>query len=230
MPTVSVSKKHVLPGNIKAVIFDCDGTLVDSEVISMRVLQSLAAEHGLQLSFEEAMNSFAGNELAVVLQILETKLGSALPDDFLDTFRGRQLAELADSLQAIDGVNEVLPELCVPFCVASNAPLTKVELCLNTTGLNQYFSQDRIFSAYTIERWKPEPDLFLAAADAMQIAPADCVVVEDSSFGIEAGLSAGMHVLGYDPHDQLSDDFPAVVMCKSFSQFRNYLPMKSATD
>ena len=174
--------------NIKGVIFDCDGTLVDSETISMGVLQQLCAEHGLTLSMEEAMESFAGNELSVVLDILQDKLNRKLPNDFLDTFRSKQLAELAQSLTAIDGAFDLVQSLTVPICVASNAPLSKVNLCLQVTSLDQFFSPDRILSAYTIKKWKPAPDLFLQAAKELSVAPQDCLVVEDSLFGVKREL------------------------------------------
>lgn len=203
---------------VEGVIFDCDGTLVDSEVISMQVLQQLCADQGLALSMEEAMASFAGNELAVVLQILESKLGRGLPTDFLDVFRSKQLAELEVSLTAIDGAMELVSKLKVPFCVASNAPISKVELCLETTSLRPYFPADRVFSAYTIERWKPEPDLFLQAAEAIGIPAANCVVVEDSLFGVDAGIAAGMHVIAFDPHSKLNDLPDGVVRVESLRE------------
>lgn len=203
---------------IEGVIFDCDGTLVDSEVISMKVLQQLCAEQGLTLSMEEAMDSFAGNELAVVLQILESKLGRALPSDFLDTFRSQQLAELAVSLTAIDGAMELVRQLQIPFCVASNAPLNKVELCLKTTSLSPYFPVNRIFSAYTIERWKPEPDLFLQAASEIGIPAAQCAVVEDSLFGVHAGIAAGMQVIALDRHSKMNELPAGVIRVESLRE------------
>lgn len=189
--------------NIEGVIFDCDGTLVDSEVISMQVLQQLCLEHGLRLSMEEAMESFAGNELAVVLQLLEDKLKGPLPTDFLDTFRTKQLAELAVSLKVIHGAHDLVQSLTVPSCVASNAPLSKVNLCLQITTLDQFFKSDRIFSAYTIEKWKPAPDLFLMAAKELSVPPQNCMVVEDSLFGVQAGVAAGMQVVALDRHSRL---------------------------
>lgn len=191
--------------NIEGVIFDCDGTLVDSEIISMQVLQRLCLDHGLQLSMAEAMESFAGNELAVVLQLLEDRLSKPLPASFLDTFREQQLAELAVSLKVIHGAHDLVQWLKVPTCVASNAPLSKVNLCLEITALNQFFTPDRIFSAYTIEKWKPAPDLFLQAAEELAVPPKNCMVVEDSLFGVQAGITAGMQVVALDRHAQLGE-------------------------
>lgn len=187
---------------IRAVIFDCDGTLVDSEVLSLAVLIEFVAEFGLEISHDEAMRRFAGNELSVVFADIEQRLGHALPTDFLQQFRERQIALLTEELEAIDGAHELLASLEIPFCVASNAPLHKIEVCLRTTQLHHHFPESRIFSAYQIQKWKPHPDLFLQAAAAMNVPPAQCAVVEDSHFGIKAGLAAGMQVFAYCPQEQ----------------------------
>lgn len=188
------------PPPIEAVIFDCDGTLVDSETLSIAVLVELVAECGLTLNYQDALHEFAGNELAVVLDSVERRLGHALPDDFLTRFRDRQIQELEKSVEAIDGAAELLAALSLPFCVASNAPLPKIRVCLETTGLMPFFDDPRILSAYQIQSWKPAPDLFLQAAETLSVAPERCAVVEDSRFGIDAGLAAGMQVFALDPH------------------------------
>lgn len=185
---------------IKAVVFDCDGTLVDSEVISLQVLVDYVAEFGLQISHHEAMQNFAGNELSVVLTDIERRLGKALPGEFLDTFRSRQIELLGQRVKACSGAANLLQQLTVPYCVASNAPLKKIDVCLQSTKLSSFFSVANIFSAYTIEKWKPAPDLFLMAAASLQVPPESCAVIEDSRFGIEAGLAAGMQVFAYCPH------------------------------
>lgn len=195
---------------IKAVIFDCDGTLVDSETISLAILVECVAEHGLQVSHEEAMERFAGHELAVVFKEFEERLGRKLPDDFLDSFRARQLSVLEERVQPIDGADELLAAMSLPFCVASNAPLNKINLCLTSTGLIRHFDQSEIFSAYQINAWKPAPDLFLMAAESLGVAPENCAVVEDSVFGLKAGLAAGMQVFGFDPHNKLPTDLGPV--------------------
>ncbi len=185
---------------IRAVIFDCDGTLVDSETLSLAVLIEYAAEFGVRIGHQEAMEHYAGNELAVVFRDIEARLGSSLPDHFLDSFRERQIARLKKQLKASDGADELLSALQKPFCVASNAPVSKVNVCLQTTKLDHHFCESTIFSAYEIEKWKPAPDLFLKAAAEMNVAPEHCAVVEDSHFGIKAGLAAGMQVFAYRPH------------------------------
>jgi HAD superfamily hydrolase (TIGR01509 family) len=209
--------------SIKAVIFDCDGTLVDSETLSLAVLVQHVAEFGLEISHAEAMERFAGNELSVVFSEFEDRLGRKLPEDFLDTFRSRQMDVLREQLQPVAGVHDLLDAMQVPFCVASNAPVSKIQLCLETVGLIHHFDESVIFSAYQIKRWKPEPDLFLMAAERMQVAPQHCAVVEDSVFGIKAGLAAGMQVYGYDPHENLTGQFENVQLVRSLSELQRLL-------
>ena len=188
---------------IEAVIFDNDGTLVDSETLSLQVLVDYVAELGLHISHAEAMERFAGNELSVVFGEFEERLGKKLPDGFLAEFRRRQMSLLATHVEAVDGAADLVESLNKPFCLASNAPLDKIRLCLETTGLRQLFPDTIIFSAYQINVWKPEPDLFLNAASTLGFEPQKCAVVEDSIFGIKAGLAAGMQVFAYDPHGRI---------------------------
>lgn len=208
---------------IKAVIFDCDGTLVDSETISLAILIECVAEQGLQISHEEAMERFAGNELSVVFREFEERLGHPLPEDFLDSFRQRQMGVLEERVQPIAGADELLASMTLPFCVASNAPLNKVNLCLKTTGLIRHFSTDRIFSAYQVNVWKPEPDLFLLAAESLGVAPENCAVIEDSLFGLKAGFAAGMQVFGYDPHQKLPTDLGPATMVRKLAELKPML-------
>lgn len=208
---------------IKAVIFDCDGTLVDSETLSLAVLVEHVGQFGLQITHAEAMERFAGNELSVVFAEFEQRLGRKLPDDFLDTFRNRQMGVLREKLQPVEGVHSLLDAMHLPFCVASNAPLSKVNLCLETVELIHHFEQSQIFSAYQIQRWKPEPDLFLMAAESLQVDPQHCAVVEDSVFGIKAGLAAGMRVFGFDPHEKLTGQFRDVQFVRSLAELQSVL-------
>ena len=191
--------------DIQAIIFDCDGTLVDSEPLSLKVLVELVAEHGLDIPHDEAIQRWSGGHLDEIVIEIEARLGRALPGEFLSTFRGRQLARLATDVQPVHGANELLQAVGKPRCIASNAPRNKIQLCLQTTRLDHFFEVSQIFSAYEVEAWKPRPDLFLHAADQLGVAPERCAVVEDSEFGIEAGLAAGMQVFVYDPRETQPD-------------------------
>ena len=194
----------MLQKNFEAIIFDCDGTLVDSEPITNDVLVEYAGEFGLAMSGEEAFGLFVGRDMPGIVTVLESRLGRKLPDHFCDEFRSRQAVALRDKLKAIDGAHEMLDAMTKRFCVASNAPQEKIQINLSVTGLDAHFIPDLTFSAYDIQVWKPEPDLFLHAADKMKSTPASCVVIEDSPAGIEAGLAAGMQVIGYSSHDDTS--------------------------
>ncbi len=183
--------------NFEAVIFDCDGTLVDSEPITARVLIEYLQEFGLELEFEAAHALFVGRDLQSIAAWIKDNHGTQLPDVFPSEFRSRQAVALKESVLPISGAAELLAALEKPFCVASNAPQEKIAINLNVTGLGQFFTADRIFSAYDINVWKPRPDLFLYAAEQLAVDPKNCVVIEDSLAGIDAGLAAGMQVVGY---------------------------------
>lgn len=202
----------MINGNFEAIIFDCDGTLVDSEPITVAVLVEYVREYGLDLDFEEALGLFVGRDMPGIVKYLESKIDGQLPDIFSSEFRTRQATALRESLQAIDGAHDLLDAMTRPYCVASNAPRDKIEINLTVTGLCKYFSEESTFSAYDINVWKPRPDLFLHVAEQMNHQPNQCVVVEDSAAGIEAGLAAGMQVIGYapDPQRKASDKVPFV--------------------
>lgn len=180
---------------LKCVIFDCDGTLVDSEPLVNAVLVEMVGEHGIELDLPTSLRMFAGRKLDDGLAELEKLAEYRFPDDFVPEFRARSAKRLASDVQAMPYVDEVLEQLHLPRCVASSAPRAKTELNLSVTGLDRHF--DTVFSAYEINSWKPEPDLFLVAASHHGVGPQDCVVVEDSDHGITAGLAAGMQVIAY---------------------------------
>ncbi len=186
---------------IKAVIFDCDGTLVDSELISIETLIAYASEFGLRMDINEAVPLFAGGQLENAIDQMEHRIGDSLPDTFIETFRLRQAQALEERpVAAVDGAFELLKGMRLPYCLASNAPRKKIALNLELTKLNRFFEINQLFSAYDRQVYKPDPDLFLRAAEYLKIRPENCAVVEDTQFGIEAGLCAEMHVFAYAPH------------------------------
>lgn len=183
---------------IQAIIFDCDGTLVDSEKVGNAALIECVAELGLNLTLDTALEHFAGRKMADTIRLIERWLGAPVPDGFLPTLRTRMAQAFEERLEAMDGVHTLLQSLTIPFCVASNGPQDKMQVSLRVTGLLNYFS-GRIFSAYDCESFKPDPGLFLYAAKQMQVAPESCAVVEDSPLGIRAAIAAGMTAFGYAP-------------------------------
>ncbi|MGA5130703.1 HAD-IA family hydrolase [Streptomyces olivoreticuli] len=180
------------------VIFDCDGVLVDSETLSAQVMRAMAAEAGLTVAREDALPLIRGRKVAEWVAELGEGLGRPLPDTFIPEFRRRTAVAFAAELRAVPNVEQVLRTLALPFCTASSAPAEKVRLTLGLTGLLPYF-EDRIYSAYDVGAWKPDPGLFRHAAADMGVAPERCAVVEDSLVGVQAGVAAGMTVFGYAP-------------------------------
>lgn len=178
------------------VIFDCDGVLVDSEPVANRVLAETLSAHGHPITTEDAAARFTGLGMCEIVTALAAEDGPPLPPDFVDRVQGRTFAEFRRSLRPIAGVADALRRITLPVCVASNGAPDKIALSLALTGLAGFFP-GRVFDASMVARGKPAPHLFLHAARSMGAAPAESVVVEDSTAGVAAGLAAGMRVLGY---------------------------------
>jgi HAD superfamily hydrolase (TIGR01509 family) len=181
---------------IGLVIFDCDGVLVDSEPIANRVFGQLLREHGLPLTTDAMTELFVGRSMADCLALASAELGRLLPAGFEAEHDRRLFAALAAELAMVPGVAPVLDQLALPWCVASNGSPDKLRFSLAQVGLLARL-EGRLFSAVEVARGKPAPDLFLHAARRMGVAPAACVVVEDTPTGVRAGVAAGMTVLGY---------------------------------
>lgn len=182
--------------NIELIIFDCDGVLVDSETIANRVFVEEALKLGVSISTEEAVEKFTGTSMSECIAYVETMLGDTVPDNFLQTYRERSFEAFRQELQPVKGIKSVLNQLQLPFCVASNGPRDKIELNLKLTGLSDYFA-NRIFTAYEIGKYKPDPHFYLTVAEQMNTPPSLCVVVEDSMAGVKAAKGAGMKVFAY---------------------------------
>ena len=198
-----MARRDMIP---ELVIFDCDGTLVDSEELGTSVLLEMAGELGLHLPLRETNLLFRGWQLDRCVAQIETWLGRKLPDDFVAQVRLRTRSTFEAKLQPIPGAVELVQALRLPMCVASSGPREKIELSLSLTGLLPYF-KDRIFSGYELGSWKPDPGLFLHAARTLGVEPARCAVVEDSLVGVQAGVAAGMEVFAYQP-EQVEPKIP----------------------
>jgi HAD superfamily hydrolase (TIGR01509 family) len=187
-------------GDLQLVIFDCDGVLVDSEVISNEVLARMLTAEGLPTTLAEARRDYQGLLLADVHCIAEAKLGRELPADWLDEYERERAEAFHGELKPVPGADDAVKRISVAgvsVCVASQGKLEKTRHSLGLTGLRELFRNDALFSAYSVPRGKPHPDLFLHAAAAMSAEPSRCVVVEDSPSGVTAAVSAGMRVFGY---------------------------------
>jgi HAD superfamily hydrolase (TIGR01509 family) len=177
------------------IIFDCDGVLIDSEVLSCRCLSETLAAYGIDLGVDQALDLFLGRSVTAVLQHYQA-LGRAIPEQFAAELKAGVRAAFVSSLGPIEGVKSVLEGLRVPHCVASSSDVDRVSLSLALTGLDQHFDT-RLYTSQMVPRGKPAPDLFLYAAERMQVDPHCALVIEDSVSGVKAGKAAGMTVWGF---------------------------------
>jgi HAD superfamily hydrolase (TIGR01509 family) len=181
---------------IACVIFDCDGVLVDSEVLGIKILLDMTAAYGVKVDLNDAVKDLSGRRLKEAISMLQTQAETDFPVDLEEMFRERSYQVFQKEVLPVAGIHDLLDALEVPFCVASSGPVEKICLNLTITGLISYFDQ-RIFSAYEINSWKPDPGIFLHAARQMGFTPDQCVVVEDSLAGIQAAKAGGFKVFGY---------------------------------
>jgi HAD superfamily hydrolase (TIGR01509 family) len=181
---------------VDLVIFDCDGVLVDSELITNRVFAEMLGELGLNLTLDDMFEQFVGHSMQHCLDVVRERLGSDVPVDFDIEYRARSARALAEQLRPVSGVHDALRQLGVPICVASSGDHQKMRMTLGLTGLLERF-EGRLFSVTEVARGKPAPDVFLLAASALGAAPERCVVIEDTPVGVAAGTAARMTVLGY---------------------------------
>ncbi|TBW34950.1 HAD family hydrolase [Siculibacillus lacustris] len=178
------------------VIFDCDGVLVDSEILAARAEAEAISALGLAISTQEVCRRFAGMTTREVWETLERELGRPLPPGFLEAHTVQVRELFARELQPIAGVRAAVSSLEHPYCVASSTQMPSLVTNLGTAGLVDLFAPF-IFSASQVKRPKPAPDVFLFAASQMGVDPADCLVVEDSPTGVAAARRAGMRVVGF---------------------------------
>jgi HAD superfamily hydrolase (TIGR01509 family) len=186
----------------EAVLFDCDGVLVDSEHITNGVLRDMLEEQGWALSAAECMRIFLGRTIRSEAARIEAHTGKPLTEEWLALFRARRDALLAEHVMPIEGAVEAVAALHAQLggriACASGADRKKVELQLAKCGLLPYFD-GRVFSGHELPRSKPAPDVYLAAAAAVNCDPSRCLVVEDTEVGVTAGVAAGATVWGYSP-------------------------------
>lgn len=175
------------------VIFDCDGVLIDSEIISARMLIDALGDRGVHIDLPYVARHFLGRSYPVVMQQIRKEFGLDLPPSFEDDYRDRLLEGFRAGLQIMPGVQEVLDRLRLPLCVATSSSPRRVEMSLRLVGLWDQLGP-RVFTASQVARGKPAPDLFLFAAAQMGSAPEHCLVIEDSLTGIAAARAAGMEV------------------------------------
>jgi HAD superfamily hydrolase (TIGR01509 family) len=179
--------------NISAIIFDCDGVLVDSEMLSAGVLKAMMAENGMPLSDIMFRDVFLGRSFANGKARAKAVLDFDLPADFENQYRERLFAELTQKLRAMPGIEDLLSALRVPYCVATGSSPRRLSLSLDVAGLAKYFNGNR-FTSSEVAYGKPAPDLCYYAAEKMNVQNKNCLVIEDSEIGILAAKAAAMEV------------------------------------
>lgn len=186
----------------RAVLFDCDGVLVDSERITNRVQRGVLAEIGWQLTEAEGIALFVGHAFAEFAPLIQEHTGVWIDDAWIEAFRVRRDAALRAELTAVPGAAAAVRELAAGLdgrvACASGADRGKTQMQVDIAGLGDVFGKN-VFSGMECARTKPAPDVYLAAAAALGVDPAACVVVEDSAAGVTAGLAAGATVFGFAP-------------------------------
>ena len=189
---------------VDLIIFDCDGVIADSEVISATLLVRQLLPYGICIDADYVFRNFVGKSFPIVADIIGERFGVALPSTFVGDYRAALREAFADSLQTTPGFLNVLGQLTCPACVATSSSAPRVAHTLDAVGLTDYFGAD-VFTASQVANGKPAPDLFLFAARAMSAPPERCLVIEDSAPGVEAALAAGMQVWRYVGASHIAD-------------------------
>lgn len=209
--------------DFQAVLFDCDGVLVDSEAITCGVLRDMLEEQGWRMTLTECMQRFIGHTVKSQREVIEARTGQPLTEAWLQEFFVRRNERLERQITAIDGIHEAVAHLHAQcegrIAVASGADRFKVEMMLHKVGLHGFFA-GRIFSGHEMPRSKPHPDVYLAAAAHLQVPPARCLVVEDTTVGIAAGLAAGATVWAYSPEASQADRLQQAGASRVFGHMR----------
>jgi HAD superfamily hydrolase (TIGR01509 family) len=183
------------PGQFALMIFDCDGVLVDSELITNRIFASMLNELGIPVTFEDMFEQFVGRSMAACLERVSALLGHPVPGNFVHQYQVRTTAALQSDLTVVPGIEAVLDEIKMPYCVASSGSHEKMQTIGHHGTVPRF--QGRIFSVTEVARGKPFPDVFLYAAAKSGAVASECAVVEDTPTGVAAGVAAGMTVYGF---------------------------------
>jgi HAD superfamily hydrolase (TIGR01509 family) len=213
----------------KLVIFDCDGVLVDSEPLSAQAYAQVFLQHNVVIE-PELMQRCVGMKQTDILELIAKAKGFQLPAENVPDIWIQTKALMADGLVPTPGMVGFLQDLKVECCVASSSSIERIHHSLHVSGLERFFSEDRIFSSSMVKRGKPEPDLFLFAAKTCGTAPPHCLVIEDSQYGVRGAKAAGMDVIGFTGGSHATPGLApslaqsgADILCASWSDVCSYL-------
>jgi HAD superfamily hydrolase (TIGR01509 family) len=193
------------------IVFDFDGVLVDSEILSNRVLASVLSELGYPMTPAESHRRFTGLNVRTVREAVERDRGRPLSSEFEAMVREQAHRRIETELRMVAGADILLRGLSGPRCIASNSGPLWIDLALEATGLDTFFLPEHRFSAAQVAKGKPAPDLFVHAATAMGIDPTACIVIEDSIHGVRGARTAGMRVLGFTGASHIEEGHDAVL-------------------
>ena len=197
----------------KCLLFDCDGTLVDSERLCNVAMARIFEEYGILLETDELIREFRGWKLSNIMETLQARYSISLAPDFIETYRFLVSTLFVSELRPIAHIETALESLPHPKAVVSSGPREKIELALKLCDLSRYFGAN-IYSSYEIGSWKPDPEIYRYAATDMGFDLKDCVVIEDGLICVEAGHRAGAATFFYNKYDELCE-FKDVVSFKS---------------
>lgn len=215
---------------IELVIFDCDGVVIDSEVLSAHVLIELLHQQQIDIDSDYVQQHFLGCSFNTVSEKITQAFKRTLPDRFEENYREALLAKFASALQPTPGIDTVLQQLAVAKCIATSSSPARTAKALDVVNFSRYFSNS-VFTSSEVKHGKPAPDLFLHAAKQMGVLPERCLVIEDSTAGISAALRAGMQVLHYSGGQHLQHSinpvtkhYPEIINLSSWQQFYTVFP------
>jgi HAD superfamily hydrolase (TIGR01509 family) len=221
---------------IELVIFDCDGVVIDSEILSAQVLINMLVEKGVDIDRAYVQQHFLGCNFKTVSQKIANAFNVTLPESFEGDYREALLNEFETSLTTTDGISDVLKNLAVPICIATSSSPVRTAKALSVVSLSKYFS-NTVFTSSEVKRGKPAPDLFLHAAKQMGVKPEHCLVIEDSKAGVSAAIDANMQVLHYSGGQHMQEAinhvhkaYPNVAHLTHWEQFFNTYPMLKSSD
>lgn len=210
---------------MSALIFDFDGVIADSEAIANTVLAETVTGLGYSTTLDQSLSRFAHRRWVEVMAEIEAAIGKPLPSDFSGELKRATLERFRTDLKEVSGAADFVKRFAhLPRAIASSSSIDRLQLCLSVLGMEEEFS-DRVFSADMVARGKPHPDIFLLAAARLGVRPERCLVIEDSTGGVQAAVAAGMTAVGLcaashirDGHDVKLRDAGAVHLAQSWSE------------
>ncbi|MCA1297344.1 HAD family hydrolase [Stappia indica] len=209
--------------------FDCDGVLVDSEVLSAATTSEILAEHGIALSVQDAIRIFTGKTIGDAARLVAERYDVTLPEDYAARHEAALMRRFTEELREIAGIRQVLETCSAPVCVTSNSTHSRLALTLKTTDLLRYFGRN-VFSAEDVAAPKPAPDLFRHAAAAFGVDPSRCITIDDSVSGIAGARAAGARAIGFCGGSHITDGTPAQLLAAgaeiclhSMAELQDYL-------